>query len=74
MLTWSVHDINFVSVAHHSQVLGKDCNSTLSLLIFIVHHTLSSFIDFGLITKNSGLSDQGIHQSGFSMIDVSNHY
>jgi hypothetical protein len=44
------------------QILGQNGDTTFAFLVFTVHDTLTSFLLLGFITKDTGLTDQGIDQ------------
>ena len=47
-VAWSVNNVNFGTLVHHSRVLGHDGNTTLTLEVIRVHHPL---IDLLVITE-----------------------
>mmetsp|Transcript_5421 Transcript_5421/g.8348 ORF Transcript_5421/g.8348 Transcript_5421/m.8348 type:complete len:339 (+) Transcript_5421:1312-2328(+) len=70
---WCVHNVDFNTIVHNSQVLGKNGDTTLTFLVFVVHNGRTSFCGLAFITKHTRLFDQSIHQGRFSVVDVSNH-
>ena len=72
-VTRCVHDVNLDTVTLDGKIFRQNGNSSLSLLIFGVHNTLSGFIGLAFVTEDTRLADEGIDQSGLSVIDVGNN-
>jgi len=57
----------------NGQVLGQNGDTALLFLVLIVHDTVTGIIRLGLVAKDTRLTNQGVHESGFSVVNVRNH-
>jgi hypothetical protein len=62
----SVNDVDFGVLVSDGCVLCENCDSALLLQRVGVHN---SFIMLLILAENAGLSEQGVNQSGFSVIN-----
>src|SRR6185295_17087699 len=65
----SVDDVDLHSFIENSGVLGQDGNAALTLQFVGVHHALNQSL---VGPECAALAEHGIHQRGFTMVDVRN--
>ena len=66
-MAWRIDNVDLRTVVVDSGILGKDGNTTLSLNIIGVHNPVNNFL---ILAENSALSEQGIHQGSFAVVNV----
>ena len=68
--TRCIHNVNLDTISHHRQIFGKNGDATFTFLILIVHDSFTGFVCLGGIAKDIGLTEEGVHQGRFAVVDV----
>jgi hypothetical protein len=70
LLSGSIENVKLGTLVVDGQVLGEDSDAAFTFLVLIVHDTFSGFFALRCIAIYTRLTNQGIDQSCFAVIDV----
>ena len=62
-----IDDIDLYALVNHAGVLGTDCDPALTFLVHRVHDPFAHIVDLAM---DMGLSEYGVDQCRFAMVDV----